>query len=212
MKELALPITQTFSVSLNMDVFRSALAGDGKHQGVPLGTIVFDEKVSSEIATARRNGGTILYATTSIEQKMESVLLNYFMGSFVRFNAKRDMFAREILQSTALSFSAKKELVVKVITEGDLLLGKKKDIVQQRLKYIMEWRNAFAHGKILHDSKTGCIIEYYSGKKKTQDLSDEFWNKVEMHFKECDALLDEVVRQLENTPPYATGQSESASK
>jgi hypothetical protein len=212
MREIALPTTQTFSVSLNVDAFKSALAGDSKHQGVPLGTVVVDEKAWLEIATARRNGGAILYATTSIEQKMEFILLNYFMGRFIRYDSKRDMFEREILKSTALSFSAKRELVVKVITEGELLQRKKKNIVQKHLKSIMEWRNAFAHGKILHNSPKGCIVEYYSGHKQKLHLSDEYWNEVETCFKECDVLLDEVGHQLENYPPDATGQSKKAPK
>lgn len=207
MKEIALPITQTFSVSLNVEAFKSALAGDSKHQGNPLGTLVVDEKAWSEIATARRNGGTILYATTSIEQKMEFILLNYFMGRFIRHDPKRDMFEQEILKSKALSFSAKKELVIKVITEDELLQGKKKNTVQKHLKNIMEWRNAFAHGKILHNSLKGCIVEYYSGHKQKLYLSDEYWNEVETCFKECDVLLDDVGRQLESYPPDGTSRS-----
>jgi hypothetical protein len=212
MREITLPTTQTFSMPLDLDVLRSTFAGDGRHQGVTLGTMVVNEKVLSEIATARKNGGAILYATTSIEQKMEYMLLDYFMGPFIRFDARREMFGREILKSTALSYSDKKELVVKVITEGELLLGKKKNIVQKHLKSIMEWRNVFAHGKILHDSKMGCILEYYSGHKQKLYLSDKYWNEVETCFKECDALLDEVGRRLENNSPDASGQSELASK
>lgn len=208
MREITLPTTQTFSVSLNVDAFRSALAGEAKHHGVPLGTVIVDENAWSEIATARKNGGAILYATTSIEQKMEYMLLDYFMGPFIRHDPKRWMFEQEILKSTALSFSAKKELVVKIVNEDELLPGKKKGNVQHHLKSIMEWRNAFAHGKLLHDTKNGCIVEYYSGHKKKLHLSDEYWNEVETCFKECNALLDEVGRQLENTPPDATGQND----
>jgi hypothetical protein len=205
MKEITLPITQTFSLPLDIAAFKRILAGEDKQQGGPLGTITIGEKEWLEINTARRNGGTILYATTSIEQKMEFVLLNYFMGPFIRHDPKREMFEQEILKSTALSYSSKKELVVKIITEGELLKGKKKNTVQTHLKSIMEWRNAFAHGKILHDAKMGCTLEYYSGRKQKLHLSDKYWGEVESCFKECDAHLDEAARQLENNPTVGAG-------
>ncbi len=207
MKEISLPITQTFSMPLDIAAFTSAFTEDGKRPSGPLGTITIGEKEWLEINTARRNGGTVLYATTSIEQKMEFVLLNYFMGLFTRHDPKRAMFEQEILKSTALSYNSKKELVIKIITEGELLQGKKKNIVQKHLKSIMEWRNAFAHGKILHDAKLGCILEYYSGRKQKLHLLDKYWSEVEVCFKECDGLLDEVGRLLENIPPDAADQS-----
>ncbi|VVC82518.1 hypothetical protein [Sideroxydans sp. CL21] len=196
MKEIALPITQTFTMSLDMEALRKAKGGESGRLRIPLGTLVFDQKTSLEIETARKNGGLVLYATTSIEQKLESVLLDYFMGRFVKPNERRDMFQREILQSTALSYSAKKELVTKVITKEELLPGKRKNVFQGHLKTIMEWRNAFAHGKIEYDTKIGCLISYYSGHAKKLHLTDEYWIEVEKCYKECDAILDEVLLKL----------------
>ena len=178
MIEINLPTTQTFSMPLDVTALRSGMVGDGGNQGRTLGSLVVNDKVWSELATAKKNGGTILYATTSIEQKLESVLLNYFLGPSISFDDQRRMFDREILKSTVLSFSAKKELVVKVINEGELLSKKNKPALPKCLKDIMEWRNAFAHGKLIHDSKMGCVLEYYSGHNKKLHLTDEYWNEV----------------------------------
>lgn len=208
MREVVLPISQKFSATLDVDAIKKSIV---RGERLNLGTIVVNDKIFSEIGMARRNGGTILYATTSIEQKIESLLLDYFMGPFVRYDPRRSMFELEILKSTALSFNTKKELVVKVITENELLQGKKKNTVQKHLKSIMEWRNAFAHGTLVHNSKIGCILQYYSGHARKLNLSDEYWNEVEICFKECDALLDEVRKKL-NNPPDASGQSKRASK
>jgi hypothetical protein len=197
MRDINLPISQTVSFTFDpqgIDLSKAVDDGQGRRR-VPLGTI-FDDRISSLLETARRNGGKVLYATTSIEQKLESILLEYFMGPFTGHDDKRAMFEREILQSSALSYRAKKELVTKIVNASNLLEGSKKSTLQSHLKEIMEWRNAFAHGKIQHDTKMGCFIRYYSGEPKTTILSDDYWDEVEKTFKECDALLDEAKRQF----------------
>ena len=172
--------------------------GDGRLK-VPLGNIIDEAKLSTAEA-ARRNGGKVLYATTSIEQKMEYILLDYFMGPFCGHNDKRVMFEAEILQSSALSYRAKKDLFTKVVNQSELLPGNKRNVVQGHLKKIMEWRNAFAHGKIKHDTKAGCSVTYYSGHPRTLFLTDEYWDEVERCFKECDTLLNEAHEQLSDNP------------
>lgn len=197
MREINLPITQTFSITvdmLNLDMSQAVDMGNGRVK-VPLGTIV-DGNISAVVEIARKNGGKVLYATTSIEQKLEAILLEYFMGPFIKHDDRRVMFEKEILQSSALSYRAKKELVTKIIIKDNLLPGSKKNAVQNYLKKIMEWRNAFAHGKIQHDNRAGCFVTHYSGEIKTLSLTDEYWDEVERCFKECDVLLSEAQRQL----------------
>lgn len=200
MREINLPITQTYSITINpqdLDLSKAVDMGGGRRR-IPLGTIV-DGQTAEKVETARRNGGKILYATTSIEQTLESILLNYFMGPFVEHEDNRVMFEHEVLQSSALTFRAKRELVTKIINNENLLAGKKKSAVQGHLKKIMEWRNAFAHGAIQHDTKMGCFIRYYSGDTRTITLDDRYWDEVEKTFRECVELLKEAEQQLRNT-------------
>ncbi|HXI72281.1 MAG TPA: hypothetical protein VNN22_18160 [Verrucomicrobiae bacterium] len=199
MREINLPITQTVSITFNpgtFDLSKAVDMGDGRRQ-VPLGT-VFDSQINAVMETARRNGGKILYATTSIEQSLESIMLEYFMGPFVGHEERRAMFEHEVLQSSALSYRTKKELVTKIINSEGLLEGKQKSAVQKHLHTIMEWRNAFAHGKVQHDTKTGCFVRYYSGGTKTLSLSDTYWDEVEKTFQECVNFLKEAKQQLMN--------------
>ncbi len=198
MREINLPITQTVSFTFNpgaFDLSKSVDVGNGRRQ-ISLGTI-YDEKTAATMETARRNGGKILYATTSIEQTLESILLNYFMGPFTEHEDRRVMFEHKVLQSSALSFRAKKDLAIKIIHKDDLLEGTKKNAAQKHLKNIMELRNAFAHGKIQHDTERGCFIRYYSGETKTLTLDDLYWNDVEKTFRECVELLKEAELQLQ---------------
>ena len=199
MKEIDLPINQTFSLTIepqNMDMSQAVDVGDGRFL-VPLGNIV-DDSISEITEIARKNGGKILYATTSIEQQLESILLRYFMGPFKGHEERRVMFEREILQSSALSYSSKKSLVSKILNGNKILDGKKRNKLQGYLKKIMEWRNAFAHGKIQHDNKAGCFIKYYSGRPIDLSLTDDFWDEVVNSYKECHEILNVVNKKIEN--------------
>jgi hypothetical protein len=197
MKEISLPISQTYSLTVdlqNLDISKAIDAGDGRLL-VPLGTLS-NEEFGKAVEVARQNGGKVLYASTSIEQKLEALLLEYFMGPFKGHSDRRVIFEREILQSSAFSYRTKKDLVAKLINELQLLSGKEKNALGSLLKKVMEWRNAFAHGRIQHEARTGCFIKYYSGEPRTLALTDEYWDEVEGAFKECDALLDQAKKKL----------------
>jgi hypothetical protein len=202
MKDIELPITQTFSLTIdthNLDMSNAVEMENGQFM-VPLGEMVNDS-ISATTEKARANGGKVLYATTSIEQQLEGLLLRYFMGPFIQHEERRVIFEREILQSSALSYSSKKELASKIINEHDLLKGKKKNRLQSTLKKIMEWRNAFAHGKVQHDSMQGCFIKYYAGGSKQLKLTDDFWSELESTFKECSELIKEAHDHIESEEP-----------
>lgn len=202
MKDIELPITQTFSLTIdthNIDMSNAVEMKNGQFK-VPLGDMV-NESISETTEKARINGGKVLYATTSIEQQLESLLLRYFMGPFIKHDERRVIFERNILQSSALSYSSKKELVSKIINEADLLQGKKKNKLQSFLKKIMEWRNAFAHGKVQHDNIQGCFIKYYAGDSKQLKLTDDFLSDLESVFKECSELIKEAQDNLKKHEP-----------
>lgn len=199
MKDIDLPITQTFSLTVdthNIDMSNATELENGQLV-VPLGDVI-NSSYSSMTNKARVNGGKVLYASTSIEQQLESILLRYFMGPFIAHDERRVLFERDILQSSALSYSSKKELILKIVNEAELLQGKKKNKLQSYLKKIMEWRNAFAHGKVQHDNTQGCFIKYYSGCSKQLKLTDDFWSNLELVFKECSELIKEAQENLDN--------------
>lgn len=194
MKEIQLPITQTISMSLKPDLSKAIDRGDGRIS-IPFGEVSSSD-FSPLIETARKNGGNVLYATTSIEQQLENILMQYFMGPFIKHEDRRVLFEREILQSTALGYKAKKELVSTIVRHENLLDTKKLNLLQTILKQIMDWRNAFAHGKLVYDTEKGCSLRYYSGSAKTQHLTDDYWSDVEKYFQECIELLQIVQNEL----------------
>lgn len=198
MRDIDLPLTETVSLTVNpaeLDMSNAVDTGNGQVM-VSLGEMM-NSDIQESLKKARANGGSVLYATTSIEQKIEDLLLLYFMGPFTGHDDRRELFEREILQSSALSYSAKKALSEKVVNKNDLLKGKKKNRLQSSLRKIMEWRNAFAHGKIQHDSRKGVFVRYYAGEQKDLPLTDEFWDQVESVFHEAVNLVGEAIETLE---------------
>ena len=53
------------------------------------------------------------------------------------------------------------------------------------LNRVMEWRNAFAHGKVLHEHKAGYVLQYYSGGRQELVLDDAFFDRVESTLRNC---------------------------
>lgn len=60
----------------------------------------------------------------------------------------------------------------------------------------MSYRNAFAHGKLLYESPTGCVLKYFSGKHKKFILDDEFWTKIEREYIQLEAILRDIVKAV----------------
>jgi len=194
MKEINLPITQTFSMSVDLRKAKVAEGPNGEPI-IPIGHIDFGEK-SKVLEFARKNGGQILYAATSIEKQINSILLLYFMGPFIGPDDRRDIFENEVLGSNAMTFQFKKEMVKKLIEKENLLPGKHKNNLQTSMKKIQDWRNAFAHGTLQYDTMHKCIINFYSGKKTFLKLNEEFWNSVEKSFKETSEYLKRALSNL----------------
>lgn len=199
MKEINLPLTTTYSLTVDMHAI-SALPVeemDGTRV-IPLGTVDIGEK-GKEVEIARSNGGKILYATTSIEQKMEGIISHYIFGLFLEEHPERSFFENEILGASGITFNFKKDLLKKLVHKGRFLEGKKKHELERWLADIVKWRNAFAHGKLQYDNKQGCLLTYYSGGHQQISLDDAFWDKVTQTFTDCEKALN-TVRSLIEQP------------
>jgi len=81
MKDINLPLTQTVSLTIDAQDFdmSKAVEDEDGQLIVQLGEAINSE-ISEGMDKARSNGGKVLYATTSIEQQLEGLLLKYFMG------------------------------------------------------------------------------------------------------------------------------------
>jgi hypothetical protein len=189
MKSIKLPIPQTMSISIDLHNLPkdNVVEVDGKRVikmpaiDVPAGV--------KELNSARENGAQVVYAATSVETQLEDLLLLYFMGPFLGPEERREFFVHNVLQSSGISYSFKKELVLKIVDKCGLLKGKDKSDFMKCLKSIMDWRNAFAHGRLVHDSQFGVLLRFFSGSPKSIALNDEYWSQVEECFEDAQRLV-----------------------
>lgn len=190
MKKIKLPIDTTVFCQVDLKNINSQNIQDlGGMKVIHLAKIDVSAG-HKEIGTARDNGAQIVYGLLSVEHRIETILAEYLFGPILgNPKPKKDFFVNEILQSNRLEYSFKKELLNRIVNSEDLLPGEDKDTLQNNLKKIMTWRNAFAHGHLRTDNSQVCYLDYYSGSKNTIVLNDEFWIEVESSFKKIDELL-----------------------
>ena len=196
MKELNLPITQKFATrSVDM---REALKDltSGKIDKIPLGTIDFGTS-GKDLNQARANGGIVIWSATCLEEKLDSLIIQFVFSFEDSQNKKgRQYFANRIMKSDHLSYSAKKSLGVDIVNSESLLEGRDKADLEKSLKDVMAFRNAFAHGDITFEEGTGCVLSYWRGGHKRDVLSEDYWNKLETIFKMADRLVEQAFANL----------------
>lgn len=185
-KKLKLPVSGT--IRLKVD----------KHNYLQRMGMIDIPQQSKELAALRKNGAEILYATIAIEKILGALLSTYLFGTRLVHNERRCFFENELLQSSYLTFAAKKAIGQKIIHKYNLLKGSQKNTLESNLKKIMDWRNAFAHGTLINDIHKGCFIEYFSGSSKELTLDDELWATVEKCFADTNKLLAETVKKLDS--------------
>lgn len=162
-------------------------------------------KAKEDLIQARKNGGNVIYTTIVIEQKLNEIISKYLFGNDTP-NIKRDFFVKNILCTSHISFSAKKALVLEILDVQEFFeksasandeqkssANQNKCEFDKLLKNVMTYRNAFAHGELKHESPTGCILNYHSGRHQSLMLDDEFWTKIEKEYEEVLGYLNEML-------------------
>jgi len=184
MKKIDLP--GTFTVSIPIDLNQPPDANGVFEFGG------MDADGYEELELSKGNISSIIWSAICLESLMENVITNYFFGKFSGLDIKRDLFQRELLQSSSMQFSFKKKLLNKICDQRDEISGKKSSKLQGTLKRVMQWRNAFAHGKLSYNTKEGVILSYFSGDHKTEILNEKFWDSLEQDFELSEQLLKEL--------------------
>ena len=191
MREIKLPASNTVRFTFSgADLSSSGIIMPDSHTHKSLGGMEGDDYKNFDIA--RKNGGVVLWSTVCLEQTIERIILNYFIGPFYGPNTKRQQFENEVLKSSSFQLSFKKQLIHKISESVTALSGKEQSKLQGLLKKIMLWRNAFAHGSLTLDVKTGVELNYYSGGNQSICLSNDYWDAVEDSFNKCTELLKKL--------------------
>lgn len=191
MREISLPISRTISISFKSSDITPDKAVDGK---ILLGGIS-GKDAELEFIIAGNNAGKVIYATSSIENMMEDVIVKYLFGAGVPENMtkQRAFFRNFIIQSSGFSFSFKKTLFIQVVKENDLIAPRDRSSLEGLLKRIMDYRNAFAHGDLIYNNSGIITVTYFQSELKCDGLTDAYWIRVEDDFKNCYSLVKSVV-------------------
>jgi hypothetical protein len=129
-----------------------------------------------EIVTCRENAGKFIWATSSIEQKLDEIIKSHL------FDQRTDK----------TDFSKKIKKALTVLKESNRLSEKEYSKLKTLLSDIRKKRNACAHGKIFKSTERGIVLEYYDGGRKSDVLSDEYWTQLGKWIQEANEIINEI--------------------
>lgn len=127
------------------------------------------------IAEARDNKKKVIEGASSVEYGVARIILKHFYPDESERSKEFDLM---ILRSDWCSFAAKRKLVRWIIDSRQLLDGSEKQKYEKLLRNTMSLRNAFAHGELSSDGSAAFLL-YFEGSPKKQQLTDDYWKKVE---------------------------------
>jgi hypothetical protein len=148
-------------------------------------TIASDTHGSDDLATIKRNGSELITATVMLEDRMIEAVSKMLFGKEADSRESREFFVAEIIGTSDFSFAFKRRVFTKLLERTGALDAPATKELKAGLNKVMEWRNAFAHGKVLHEHNGGYLLQYYSGGVQELVLDDSFFEKVESTIRNC---------------------------
>ncbi|MDP9203856.1 MAG: hypothetical protein M3P12_00150 [Gemmatimonadota bacterium] len=125
---------------------------------------------------ARRNANKVLSAALYIEREVEA-LIGFYLYPGPGVTEQQQFVAAHILGSDALTFAAKRRLIVSLVNDKKWLQGQAKESFERQLKNVMSFRNAFTHGNVIErGDKT--VLKYFEGQPRERELNDAFWDEI----------------------------------
>lgn len=143
-----------------------------------------DSAPLNDLSVIEKNGSELITATVMLEERMiEAVGKLLFRGPEAQL--QRDFFSEEVMGTSDFSFAFKRRVFTRLLERTSALDAEAIKELKAGLNKVMEWRNAFAHGKLLHEHNGGFVLLYYSGGHKELVLDDAFFEMVESTIRNC---------------------------
>lgn len=143
------------------------------------------ENSSSELDVIGTNRLEILTATIMIEDRMIEAVGKILFETDSEHSHHRDFFTNEIMGISDFNYAFKRKVFTRLLESFEILEPNKIKTLKLGLNNIMNWRNSFAHGKVLHEVNGGYLLQYYSGGHQELILDDKFFEKVESTIRDC---------------------------
>lgn len=141
--------------------------------------------VRNDLAIIERNGSELIMAAIMLEDRMIEAVSKLLFGKAADARERREFFVTEIMGTSDFSFAFKRRVFTRLLEHTGVLDAPTIKELKAGLNKVMDWRNAFAHGKVLHEHNGGYILQFYSGGAQQLALDDEFFEKVENTVRNC---------------------------
>lgn len=138
-----------------------------------------------ELSTIEKNGSELIMAAVMLEDRMIEAVGKLLFGTAAETRKAREFFAEEVMGTSDFSYAFKRRVFTRLLESTGALDAASIKELKAGLNKIMEWRNAFAHGKVLHEHNAGYVLQYYSGGRQELVLDDAFFEKVECTLRNC---------------------------
>lgn len=152
-----------------------------------------------EMAVIEKNGTEILSAMVMIEDRIIEAVSKILFTAASQNSNYRDFFVSEIMGTSDFSFSFKRRVFTRLLEQFELLGHEKIKSLKADLNKLILWRNAFAHGQVLHDQHDGYVLQYYSGGHQEQILDDDFFEKVDSTVRNCLYVCNGIIQSHART-------------
>lgn len=130
-------------------------------------TVASGEAFASEMEAIEKNGYEILSATVMMENRMIEATSKILFGAGNEDSDRRQFFEDEIIGTSDFSYAFKRRVFTRLLETMNLMSADEIKKLKAGLNKIMEWRNAFAHGQVIHERNGGFVLRYYSGGTKS---------------------------------------------
>ncbi len=144
-----------------------------------------DEDFSTEIEAIEQNAYEILSAAVLLEDRMIEAVSLILFGALEENSNRKQFFVDEIIGTSDFSYSFKRRVFTRLLEASTLLSRGEVKKLKSGLNKIMEWRNAFAHGQIIHEHSGGFLLGYYCGGPKEIILDNKYFETVELTIRDC---------------------------
>ena len=138
-----------------------------------------------DLTAIGKNGSELIMATVMLEDRMIEAVSRLLFGQATDASKPREFFVAEIMGTSDFSFAFKRRVFTRLLEHTEVLDAPAIRELKAGLNKVMEWRNAFAHGKVLHEQNGGYLLRYYSGGVQELVLDDAFFEKVEDTVRNC---------------------------
>ncbi|MBD9471239.1 hypothetical protein [Pseudoxanthomonas sp. PXM01] len=147
-----------------------------------------------DLATIEKNGAELIMVTVLLESRMIEAVSRLLFRKADEVHKPREFFVAEIMGTSDFSFAFKRRVFTRLLEHTGALEARVIKELKADLNKVMNWRNAFAHGRVLHEQDAGYLLQYYSGGPQDLVLDDAFFEKVESTVRNCLYVCNGIIQ------------------